>query len=129
MSKESALAFLEKASTDGTLRSRVAAVGPGDAAGLVQLAASAGYPLSIEEVAGLLSEDDGSSSLGDGAYIAKAADRFPQEEEMKKDQKSKKQEDKKPEAGKPKGQPLSDKELNGVAGGFGTFKPAKRVAR
>ncbi|HEX7579145.1 MAG TPA: Nif11-like leader peptide family RiPP precursor [Thermoanaerobaculia bacterium] len=62
MSKESALAFIEKTSSDITLQSRVAALGPSDAAGLVQIAASAGYSLSVEDLKGILS---GESELSD----------------------------------------------------------------
>lgn len=63
MSKESALAFIEKTSSDVTLQGRVAALGPNDAAGLVQIAASAGYSLTVEDLKGILS---GKGELSDG---------------------------------------------------------------
>lgn len=67
MSKESAIAFVEKTSSDVRLQNRVAALGPNDAAGLVEIAASAGYSLSVGDLRGILSEKEASGGLSDGA--------------------------------------------------------------
>jgi predicted ribosomally synthesized peptide with nif11-like leader len=67
MSKGSALAFVEKTVSDKTLQGRVAALGLKDAAGLVQIAASAGYSLSVEDLKAILSVKGTEAELNDAA--------------------------------------------------------------
>jgi predicted ribosomally synthesized peptide with nif11-like leader len=78
MSKESALAFIEKTLSDNTLQSRLAALGPNDVAGLVQIAASAGYSLSVEDLKGVFSGKGAGGELSDGALEQVAGGINPQ---------------------------------------------------
>ena len=66
MSMESVLAFIQKTSNDATLQSRIASLGPDDAGGLVQVASSAGFPFSVEELREVISKAESASEVGDG---------------------------------------------------------------
>jgi predicted ribosomally synthesized peptide with nif11-like leader len=67
VSQESALAFVEKTLTDSSLRSGIAALGPDDVAGLVHIANSAGYTVSVEDLKGVFSGYEAGGGLSDAA--------------------------------------------------------------
>ena len=67
MSTESALAFVEKTLTDRSLQSALAALGPHDMAGLVHIAGSAGYAVSINDLKVLFSGFEAEGALDDAS--------------------------------------------------------------
>jgi predicted ribosomally synthesized peptide with nif11-like leader len=65
MSKESTIAFIEKTSTDKGLQSCIAALTPNDVTGLVNIAATAGYSISVEDLKEVFIGHEADGSLSD----------------------------------------------------------------
>jgi predicted ribosomally synthesized peptide with nif11-like leader len=65
MSKESAIAFIEKTSTDNDLQSCIAALSPNDVSGLMNIAEKAGFTVSVEDLKEIYEGHQADDSISD----------------------------------------------------------------